>query len=150
MPMRIGGKDDGLRLPSLRNACPSARTLVFTAYETERLVVGALRAGATGYLLKGAPAAEIARAVRVVHAGGAYLEPRVALAAMSAPPAALLSAREREVLKHVADGLPTKQIAAALGIAERTVKFHLASLFLKLDAENRAQAVAVAGRRGLL
>jgi DNA-binding NarL/FixJ family response regulator len=61
-----------------------------------------------------------------------------------------LSQREREVLRLVAEGLPTKQIARALAITERTVKFHVASVLRKLDADNRAQAVAVAAQRGLL
>jgi DNA-binding CsgD family transcriptional regulator len=61
-----------------------------------------------------------------------------------------LSAREKEVLRLVADGLPTKQISASLSITERTVKFHVNSIFRKLGADNRAQAVALAAQRGLL
>ena len=93
--------------------------------------------------------------MRAVHAGGSYLEPRVAARADgrgAAPQRArpALSAREREVLRLVADGLPTKQIARALAISERTVKFHVASILRKLGADNRAQAVALAAQRGLL
>src|SRR5262245_8327894 len=129
--------------------------LVFTAYDTEERVLGAIRAGARGYLLKGASAEEIARAVRLVHAGGSYLEPRVAaqvMAQVATPRRAslALSEREREVLHLVAEGLPTKQIARSLSITERTVKFHINSIFHKLGAENRAQAVALAAQRGLL
>jgi DNA-binding NarL/FixJ family response regulator len=128
---------------------------VFTAYDTEERVLGAIRAGARGYLLKGASAEEIARAVRQVHAGGSYLEPRVAaqiMAQVAAPrrTSSTLSDREREVLRLVAEGLPTKQIARSLSITERTVKFHVNSIFHKLGAENRAQAVALAAQRGLL
>jgi DNA-binding NarL/FixJ family response regulator len=129
--------------------------LVFTAYDTEERVLGAIRAGARGYLLKGASADEIARGVRAIHAGGSYLEPRVAarLTAQVAAPhrgGTTLSEREREVLRLVADGLPSKQIARELSISERTVKFHVNSIFLKLGADNRAQAVALAAQRGLL
>jgi len=129
--------------------------LVFTAYDTEERVLGAIRAGARGYLLKGASAEEIARAVRLVNAGGSYLEPRVAaqvMAQVATPRRAslALSDREREVLHLVAEGLPTKQIARSLSITERTVKFHVNSIFHKLGAENRAQAVALAAQRGLL
>jgi len=90
-----------------------------------------------------------------VHAGGSYLEPRVAsklMAEFSSPRrnALVLSAREREVLRLVADGLQNKQISASLSIAERTVKFHVNSIFHKLGADNRAQAVALAAQRGLL
>jgi len=143
-------------IPQLKAAQPSAEILIFTAYDTDERVLGAIRAGAHGYLLKGASAEEIARGIRVVAAGGSYLEPRVAsklVAEVNAPrrrAATTLSEREREVLRLVADGLPTKQIAGSLSISERTVKFHVNSIFHKLGAENRAQAVALAAQRGLL
>jgi DNA-binding NarL/FixJ family response regulator len=142
-------------ITDLRRTVPEAKILVFTAYDTDDLVLGALQAGATGYLLKGATAEEIARAICIVDAGGSYLEPRVArkvVNAMAAPPrpAVGLSERELQVLRHVTDGLASKQIAHILGISERTVKFHLQSIFNKLGAENRAQAVALAVQKGLL
>lgn len=141
-------------IPRLAEASPISRVLVFTAYDTDERVVGAIRAGAAGYLLKGATSADIAAAIRTVAAGGSALEPRVAAklaAAVRAPRGGgPLSGREREVLRLVADGLPGKQIARALGISERTVKFHTTSLLRKLGADNRAQAVAVAAQRGLL
>jgi DNA-binding NarL/FixJ family response regulator len=147
---------DGVEaIPQLLAAQPSLAILVFTAYDTEERVLGAIRAGARGYLLKGASGEEIARAIRVVRSGGSYLEPRVAntlVSEVTSPhrPAGGLSDREREVLRLVADGLPTKQIARSLSISERTVKFHVNSILRKLDADNRAQAVAVASQRGLL
>jgi DNA-binding NarL/FixJ family response regulator len=151
---------DGIdALPALIAAKPDLAVLVFTAYDTEERVLGALRAalraGAKGYLLKGASAEEIGRAVRLVAAGGSYLEPRVAtqvIAQVQAPrrDALRLSEREREVLRLVADGMATKQVARSLGITERTVKFHVNSIFHKLGADSRAQAVALAVQRGLL
>jgi DNA-binding NarL/FixJ family response regulator len=147
---------DGVEsIPLIHKERGQAGVLVFTAYDTEERVLGAIRAGARGYLLKGASADEIARAVRAVHGGGSYLEPRVAarLTAEVATPhrsGTTLSEREREVLRLVADGLPSKQIARELSISERTVKFHVNSIFHKLGAENRAQAVALAAQRGLL
>ncbi len=149
-------EQDGVEaIPLLLQAKDSLAILVFTAYDTEERVLGALRAGARGYLLKGASSDEIARAVRQVHAGGSYLEPRVAsrlIAQVQTPrrTSTSLSDREREVLRLVADGQPTKQVARTLGITERTVKFHVNSIFHKLGAENRAQAVALAAQRGLL
>lgn len=141
-------------IPGLLAAAPSARVLVFTAYDTDERVLGAIRAGARGYLLKGAAVAEIARAVRVVASGGSALEPPIAaklVAAVRAPRGAgALTAREREVLRLIAEGRAGKQIAQALSISERTVKFHTASLLRKLGADNRAQAVALAAQRGLL
>ena len=147
---------DGVEaIPQLLGARPGLAVLVFTAYDTDERVLGAVRAGARGYLLKGASADEIARGIRSVHAGGSYLEPRVAsklLAEVTSPhrPASALSERERDVLRLVAEGLPTKQIALNLSISERTVKFHVNSIFHKLGADNRAQAVALAVQRGLL
>jgi DNA-binding NarL/FixJ family response regulator len=142
-------------IPLLLAARPGVEVLVFTAYDTDERVLGAIRAGARGYLLKGASSEDIARGIRTVYGGGSYLEPRVAsklLAEVSSPRRAAggLSEREREVLRLVADGLPTKQIARSLSITERTVKFHVNSIFHKLGADNRAQAVALAAQRGLL
>ena len=147
---------DGVEaIPLLLAARLGVEVLVFTAYDTDERVLGAVRAGARGYLLKGASADEIARGIRTVHGGGSYLEPRVAsklLAEVTSPHrrAPALSDREREVLRLVAEGLPTKQIALSLSISERTVKFHVNSIFHKLGADNRAQAVALAAQRGLL
>jgi len=129
--------------------------VVFTAYEADDDVFRAIRGGARGYLLKGSPAAEIAKAVRQVHAGESYLSPRIAaklVEGVTRPRGrtGLLSARERGVLRLVAAGQSNRQIAAALSISERTVKFHVTAIFNKLGADNRAQAVAVASERGLL
>ena len=144
-------------LPELLRAAPNTRVLVFTAYDSDELVHGALDAGAAGYLIKGAPIEEIVRALHAVRAGGAYLAARVAKRLFRTsdgsrfPPAStVLSERETQVLRRVAEGLANKQIAAALHITERTVKFHLSSVFTKLGADNRAQAVALAVQRGFL
>ncbi len=141
-------------IPKLRGVRPQSKILILTAYDTDERVIGALRAGAQGYLLKGASLEEIARAIRAVHAGGSYLEPRIASKVVGAlsprARAAALSDREREVLRLVAGGQANKRIARTLGITERTVKFHVTSILNKLGAENRAQAVALATQRGLV
>jgi DNA-binding NarL/FixJ family response regulator len=141
-------------IPPLLDASPDSRVLVFTAYDTDERVLGAIRAGARGYLLKGATVADIARAIRTVAGGGSALEGPVAAklaAAVRAPRGAgQLTTREREVLRLIAEGRPAKQIAQVLGISERTAKFHTGSLLRKLGADNRAQAVALAAQRGLL
>jgi DNA-binding NarL/FixJ family response regulator len=129
--------------------------IVFSAYDHDEDVFRAIRGGARGYLLKGSPAAEIARAVRQVHGGESYLSPRIAaklVEGVSHPRrrSSVLSGRERGVLRLVAAGLSNRQIARTLSISERTVKFHLTGLFNKLGADNRAQAVAIAAARGLL
>lgn len=147
----IGGIE---AIPGLIGASPATKVLVFTAYDNDERVLGALRAGARGYLLKGAAVADIARAIRDVASGGSALEPRVAakLVATLRPSRTIghLTDREREVLRLVAQGLPGKQIARALDISERTVKFHTSSILRKLGADNRAQAVALATQRGLI
>jgi DNA-binding NarL/FixJ family response regulator len=155
LDLELPGMDGVAAIPRLLAGHPSTGVIVFTAYDTEERVLGALRAGARGYLLKGASADEIARGVRAVYAGESHLASRVAarlLAEVQAPQrsSTVLSQREREVLRLVADGLPTKQIARTLSITERTVKFHVSSIFHKLGADNRAQAVALAAQRGLL
>jgi len=142
-------------IPQLLAVRPGLGIVVFTAYDTDERVLGAVRAGARGYLLKGASAEEIARGIRAVHDGGSYLESRMASKLISEVRSprhggSVLSARERQVLRLVADGLPTKQISVSLSITERTVKFHVNSILRKLGADNRAQAVALAAQRGLL
>jgi len=155
LDLELPDLDGVAAIPQLLALRPGLGILVFTAYDTDERVLGAVRAGARGYLLKGASAEEIARGIRSVNAGGSYLEPRVTsklIAEVSSPRRSglVLSAREKEVLRLVADGLPTKQISASLSITERTVKFHVNSIFRKLGADNRAQAVALAAQRGLL
>ena len=129
--------------------------VMFTAYDADDDVFRAIRGGARGYLLKGSPAAEIAEAIRQVHAGQSHLSPQIAaklVGSVTRPRgrSGSLSARERGVLHLVAAGLSNRQIAHALSISERTVKFHVTAILNKLGADNRAQAVARAAERGLL
>jgi DNA-binding NarL/FixJ family response regulator len=133
----------------------SSGVLMFTAFDADDEVYRAIRAGARGYLLKGSPAAEIAQAIRQVHAGESYLSPRIAATLVKGVTqprgrGSLLSDRERGVLRLVAAGLSNRQIAETLSISERTVKFHVTAILNKLGADNRAQAVALAAERGLL
>jgi DNA-binding NarL/FixJ family response regulator len=153
LDLELPGMDGVAAIPRLLAASPGTGVIVFTAYDTEERVLGAIRAGARGYLLKGATGQEIGQAIRTVESGGSHLAPRVAstlLAQVQSPDRPGLTAREREVLRLVSQGMPSKQIARSLGISERTVKFHVASLMRKLEADNRAQMVAIAAQRGLL
>jgi DNA-binding NarL/FixJ family response regulator len=142
-----------LELPGMSgiDALPKLATpvLVLTAYANDEQLDAVLRAGARGYLLKGAPVDEIEHAIRAITRGETVLDSRVAsrVAALANRPR--LSPRERDVLRLLVAGNANKEIAAALGVTERTVKFHMTSIFNKLGAENRAQAVTLAHARGL-
>jgi DNA-binding NarL/FixJ family response regulator len=126
----------------------NAPVLMLTAYGTDEEVERALAAGAKGYLLKGAPLDDIERAIAAVSRGQSYLDSRVTAQLLSRGARARLTGREREVLRLL--GTSNKEIAAMLGITERTVKFHVTSIFNKLGAESRAQAVAIAAERRLV
>jgi DNA-binding NarL/FixJ family response regulator len=161
LDLEMPGLDGVGVLRRLRDAPASqarTRAIVFTVFDTDDRIIAAVEAGAAGYLLKGAPREELFAAIRTVAAGGSLLTPvavsavlrRVRGESSGGVPAPALTARERAVLTHVAGGLANKQIAAALGISERTVKFHVAALFAKLDAGNRAEAVAHAAQLGII
>jgi len=138
-------------IEALRAQGHAARVIVFTAFDQDAQIMAAIRAGAQGYLLKGAPREELFRAIRSVHAGGSLIEPAVAsklLRQMRGNEDAL-TPREREVLALLMHGHPNKVIARQLSVSERTVKFHVGAILAKLGARNRTQAVAAARERGL-
>lgn len=133
--------------------CPGAKVIMFTAFEEGGRIEQALRAGARGYLLKGVPRQEIFRAIREVHRGGSHLQAEVAsklVQRLRAPGPAPLTPRQREVVRMLAQGASNKQIALALGLRERTVKYHLAGICQRLGAANRTEALAIAIKRGLV
>jgi DNA-binding NarL/FixJ family response regulator len=159
LDLEMPGMDGVEALRQIRAARPDAPVIVFTAFDTDERIVSAVRAGAQGYLLKGAPRDELFKAIRVVSEGGSLLQPVVAsklLQHMSQQAteretsADSLTEREMEVLKLLAQGKTNKEIAAALVISERTVKFHVGSILSKLGAGNRTEAVTIAAQRGLV
>ncbi|HET8906857.1 MAG TPA: response regulator transcription factor [Ktedonobacterales bacterium] len=147
---------DGVEtLRQLQQIVPETRVIIFTAFDTDERILSAVRAGAQGYLLKGAPRNDIFQAIRVVFRGGSLLEPMIAQKLLrqvsheSATDVAL-TPRELDVLRLLARGLQNKEIAIELGITGRTTKFHVGSLLRKLGAGNRTEAVAIAAQRGLI
>jgi len=157
MDLRMPGVDGASATASIVAAGGGTRVLVLTTYETDDHILAAIEAGASGYLLKAAPQAEILAGIRAVAAGETVLAPSIAAklvsrvradAASIAPPA--LSPREREVLVLVAEGRSNPEIAKALYIGEATVKTHLLHAFEKLGVNDRTRAVTRAMELGLL
>jgi two-component system response regulator NreC len=135
---------------------PSIRVLIVSMHSDEEYVLGMLDAGADGYLLKQGPPEELRNGIVRVHAGERVLH-QAALQALVArairpivPPVESLSAREREILDHLADGATSKEIAVTLGLAPKTVENHRARILDKLGVANSAAAVRAAVARGLL
>lgn len=144
---------------------PDAELLVFTVFGEESQLLGALEAGATGYVLKGCAPHELVQAIEQIREGGAPISPLLARmllkrfhsvqSAVPAAPAAVLadaalSEREGHVLKLLAQGYVNKEIAAKLGISPTTVGSHIKNLYRKLAAHSRVQVVRIAQQRGLL
>jgi DNA-binding NarL/FixJ family response regulator len=153
MDLRMPGTDGLTAITELGKRGSAARVLVLTTYDTDSHVLPAIEAGATGYLLKDAPRADLLRAVRAAARGEAVLSPSVAARLMSrfrSPSAGPLSQRELEVLELVAAGTTNREAAARLFISEATVKTHLLNIYAKLGVSDRAAAVAEAFNRGLL
>jgi DNA-binding NarL/FixJ family response regulator len=155
LDLAMPGVDGVEAIRRLRANGSGAGILVFTAYDTDDRILAALRAGAAGYLLKGAPREDVFAAIRTVAAGGSLLPPVVATRLLrhvrgDEPEPEDLTPRQSEVLRLLAQGQQNKEIAAALGISERTAKFHVEAVLRRLGAGNRTEAAAIATRRGLL
>ncbi|MEV0677705.1 response regulator transcription factor [Actinosynnema sp. NPDC050436] len=151
MDLRMPGVDGVTAIGRLRGL--PARVLVLTTYDTDSDVLPAIKAGATGYLLKDTPRDELFRAVRSAARGEAVLSPSVAtrlVGQVRAPASEPLSDREVEVLGLIARGCTNREAAVRLFISEATVKTHLVHVYAKLGVKDRASAVAEAYERGLL
>jgi signal transduction histidine kinase/DNA-binding NarL/FixJ family response regulator len=145
---RLGGLQVLEQLPRV---CPTARAIVLTTYAQDEVVFEAIRHGARGYLLKETSGDELIRAIRIVQSGGTLLTPLAAeRLAQRVHQRDALTAREREVLQLLTDGLRYKEIAARLGTSEKTVQFHVANVFGKLGVQSRTEAARVALDRGLV
>jgi DNA-binding NarL/FixJ family response regulator len=153
MDLRMPGMGGVVATAQIKERIPDVHVLVLTTYDSSADILRAIEAGATGYLLKDAPREELFRAVRAAAQGKPLLAPEVAAHLMERvrwPSEETLSGRELEVLELVAQGKSNRDIAAELWISEATVKSHLLHVYDKLGATDRASAVAVAMKRGIL
>ncbi len=168
MDLRMPGMDGLTAIERLQVEQPEIAVVILTTFNEDELMFRGLRAGAKGYLLKDTDRETLFHSIRAAARGETLLKPEIVfrLLAYSLPPAAQpgglaagsspadsgpgLTEREREVLAGVAQGERSKEIAARLGITERTVKAHLQSIYQKFGVDSRAAAVAVAAQKGLL
>jgi DNA-binding NarL/FixJ family response regulator len=134
----------------IRAVDPQAKVIVLTTYDADEDIARALQAGAKAYILKDIAADELVACVHAVLAGKTYLAPAAAAKLAERVTRVQLTPRELSALQLMADGKANKEIAADLGISERTVKTHLGHLFEKLGVTSRTEAVKVANRRGLV
>ena len=156
-------------LPLIGPACAATRAIVLTGMPHDGTAEEVIRLGASGYLVKSASAAELVRAIRAVHRGEIWADHATlsrlvehlrhapggptspgSRAAVTGPPRALLSGREREILQSVGEGYNNSEIAARLFISENTVKAHLSRIFQKLMVQDRTQAVVIGLQRRLI
>jgi len=152
MDIRMPGTD-GLAATSqiaAADALNEVRVVILTTFETDEYVYRALRAGASGFLVKDAEPEELIRAVRVVHRGEALLSPSVTRRLIASADLARLTEREREVLALVAQGLSNDEIAVRLYLSPLTTKTHVSHIMTKLRARDRAQLVVIAYESGLV
>ena len=137
-------------LISLRAEFPDARIVVLTTFDKDVEIRRALQAGAQGYLLKSMPPKQIVDTIRQVHKGKKCISPEIAAGLAQHLSEEILSEREVEVLRHVAEGRRNRDIGARLFIAEETVKVHLKRIMHKLNVRDRTESVTVAVRRGMM
>jgi DNA-binding NarL/FixJ family response regulator len=160
LDIQMPGKNGIEVARAVRAAGYNTGILILTAYDDEPYILGALQAGANGYVLKTAEPDELVQAVHAVYEGKSVLDPQLAqrlwqqMASRANPPQGqqpeTLSAREIEVLRLVARGYTNKAVATQLGISDRTVQGHLANVFSKLHAQSRTDAVMIGLRLGLI
>ena len=150
MDLRLPGTDGTDTLVAIRGEFRDARVIMLTTSDSDGDIQRALRAGASAYILKSMPKAEMLNVIRSVHSGRRFIPSDVAARLAEHMGEEDLTSRELDVLRLIRDGYRNKQIADHLSIAETTVNFHIKNLVDKLGANDRTHAVTIAIRRGLL
>jgi DNA-binding NarL/FixJ family response regulator len=150
MDLQMPGMNGIEAMLEIREEFPQARFIVLTTYQGDAQALRALKAGASGYLLKSMLRKELMNAIRTVHAGRRCIPPEIAAELAEHVTDDALSDRETEVLRRVAMGTPNKIIAVHLNVSEATVKGHMKSILSKLGANDRTHAVTIAMKRGFI
>ncbi len=150
MDLRMPGMGGLDAIRKLRADEPEAAVIVLTTFDHDEDVYACLRAGARSYLLKDVQPEELFGCIRAIHAGQGYLQPKIAAKLVQRVGDEMPTEREVQILQLLALGKSNKAIGLALHISESTVKSHLKSLFSKLDVTSRAEAIALAARRGFV
>jgi DNA-binding NarL/FixJ family response regulator len=147
-PSHAGGNVEAL-VAELRESVNSA-IVIFTGNGGPRLLADALKAGVKGYVRKDSPPEDLVRAIRAAHSGEFYVDPALSSTIVLEEGERTLTARQREILQMLADGLQTDAVAKQLGLSTETVRTHTKRILAKLHADTRTQAVAIAIRNGLI
>jgi DNA-binding NarL/FixJ family response regulator len=151
MDIRMPGMDGLEATKQLSQKAPEIAVLIFTAYSERSLLGRGLESGAKGYILKEAPHGTLLRAIEKVAAGEGYIDPALMPAFLPGRDRDdMLTAREREILQLLADGMSNSDVAAKLFISQETVKSHVRHILTKLEADTRTQAVAIALREAII
>ncbi|HUR60426.1 MAG TPA: response regulator transcription factor [Opitutaceae bacterium] len=149
LDLRLHGMSGVETMQALREEFKNVRILIFSSYAKGEEIFRAMKAGASGFVLKEMPLDRLLDAIRVVHQGAQYMPPEIAMR-VGERLLAQLSPREIEILHLLARGLSNKEIAARLGVVEGTVKIHITSIFNKLGVCDRTQALIEAVKRGIV
>jgi len=151
MDLRMPTMDGIEATEEILKRVPDAKVLIFTAYSERALLQRGLESGAKGYVLKEAPHETLLRAIEKVAAGDTFVDPSlIPSLATGRDGQEILTAREREILQLLADGMSNAEVATRLFISQETVKSHVRHILAKLEAETRTQAVAIALREAMI